>query len=126
MHTMRRRSGFSAQDFERAIDEFFDEMLISRWRAAAPEEFERSQVLDLPDAYQLRIAIPGADPKTIAVEMSGQKLCVRAPAGREGSFESAYSFAVPVDEQGVEANWAAGVLTVRVPKQKPRIIKVSH
>lgn len=123
---MRRRTGFSAEDFERAIDEFFDEMLISRWRSVAPEEFERAQVLDLPDAYQVRIAIPGADPGTIAVEMSGQKLCVRAPAGRDGTFESAYSFAVPVDDHAVEANWSQGVLTVRVPKQKPRIIKVNQ
>ncbi len=123
---MRRRSGFSAEDFARAVDEFFDEMLISRWRAVVPEEFERSEVLDLRDAYQVRIAIPGADPKSIAVEMSGQKLSVRAPAGTDGTFENAYSFAVPVDEHGVEAHWSEGVLTVRVPKQKPRIIKVNQ
>ncbi len=123
---MRRRSGFSAKDFEREIDEFFDEMLIARWRSVAPAEFERSQVLDLPDAYQVRIAIPSVDPKAITVEMSGQRLRVRAPAGRDGTFESAYSFAVPVDEQAVEANWSEGVLSVRVPKQKPRIVKVTH
>ena len=122
---MAKRSGITVADFERAIDEFFDEMLISRWRRSArAEEFERSQVLDRGDRYEARIPMPGADPDRIEVEVAGQRLSVRAP-GRDRMFESAYSFAAPIDDNQVGARWSEETLLVSLPKQKPKRIKVS-
>ena len=86
---MARRAGIGIEDFERAFDEFFDEMLISRWRRAAErDEFENAQVLDHPDRYEVRIAVPNVDPERIEIDVAGQRLSVRAPAGSEGTFES--------------------------------------
>src|SRR5579872_7613001 len=124
---MARRAGISVLDFERALDEFFDEMLISRWRRTGlSDEFENAQVLDHPDRYEVRIAAPHVDPERIEIDVAGQRLSVRAPAGSEGIFESAYSFAVPIEAEAVEARWSDHTLIVVVPKQKPKRIKVNN
>jgi HSP20 family molecular chaperone IbpA len=124
---MARRAGIGVLDFERALDEFFDEMLISRWRRAAErDEFENAQVLDHSDRYEVRIAVPNVDPERIEIDVAGQRLSVRAPAGSEGTFENAYSFAVPIEVEAVQARWTDHTLVVIVPKQKPKRIKVNN
>jgi len=123
---MARRAGISVLDFERALDEFFDEMLISRWRRSAErDEFENAQVLDHPDRYEVRIAVPHVDPERIEIDVAGQRLSVRAP-GSDGTFETDYSFAVPIEAEAVQARWADHMLVVIVPKQKPKRIKVAN
>jgi HSP20 family molecular chaperone IbpA len=123
---MARRAGISVLDFERALDEFFDEMLISRWRRASErDEFESAQVLDHPDRYEVRIAVPNVNPEHIEIDVAGQRLSVRAP-GAEGAFETAYSFAAPIEAEAVEARWSDHTLIVIVPKQKPKRIKVGN
>jgi HSP20 family molecular chaperone IbpA len=123
---MARRAGISVLDFERALDEFFDEMLISRWRRAAErDEFENAQVLDHPDRYEVRIAAPHADPAQIEIDVSGQRLSVRAPSA-DGIFETDYSFAVPIEAEAASARWSEHTLVVIVPKQKPKRIKVGN
>ena len=124
---MAKRAGISVEDFERALDEFFDEMLISRWRRSSErDEFEKAEILDHPDRYEVRVAVPNVDPTRIEIEVAGQRLSVRAPAGPEGMFESAYSFALPIQAEAVEARWNDNVLVVMVPKQKPKRIKVNN
>ena len=120
------RSGINFEDFERAIDEFFDEMLISRWRRGLErDEFENAQILDHPDRYEVRVAVPHVDPQRIEIDVAGQRLSVRAPAHAEGIFETAYSFAVPIVAEAVEARWTDQTLIIVVPKQKPKRIKVT-
>jgi len=127
---MPRRGGITPQDFEKALDEFFDEMLITPWRraAAAAEAglFERAQVIDRRDHYEVRIEIPGADPDKIEVEVVGQRLCVRAPSGPQGRVESSYSFAHRIDQEKVTARWAEDTLVITLPKHKPRQIRIEH
>ena len=123
---MARRTGISIEDFERAVDEFFDEMLISRWRRTpGRDEVEKAQILDHSDRYEVRVAVPNVDPKHIEIDVAGQRLSVRAPAGSDGTFETAYSFAVPIEAEAVEARWSDHTLIVIVPKQKPKRIKVN-
>jgi HSP20 family molecular chaperone IbpA len=124
---MAKRAGISVEDFERALDEFFDEMLISRWRRSSErDEFEKAEILDHPDRYEVRVAVPNVDPTRIEIEVAGQRLSVSAPAGPEGMFESAYSFALPIQAEAVEARWTDNTLVVMVPKQKPKRIKVNN
>jgi HSP20 family molecular chaperone IbpA len=123
---MAKRTGISVEDFERALDEFFDEMLISRWRRAPERDaVEKAQILDHPDRYEVRVVVPNVDPERIEIDIAGQRLSVRAPAGREGTFETAYSFAVPIEAEAVQARWIDQTLVVVVPKQKPKRIKVN-
>ena len=116
----------SVLDFERAFDEFFDEMLISRWRRARlPGEFENAQVIEHPDKYEVRIAAPNLDPESAEIDVAGQRISVRAPIGHEGIFETAYSFAAPIEAEAVTARWSDHTLVIAVPKQKPKRIKVN-
>jgi len=113
-------------DFERALDEFFDEMLISRWRRSIDrDEFDRAEIVDHEDRYEVRIAIPGAHADRIEVDVSGQRLTVRAPTGPNGIFESSYSFSIPINGEAASARLANETLVVTVPKQKPKRIKVN-
>jgi HSP20 family molecular chaperone IbpA len=125
---MRKRDGITVQGFDRAIDEFFEEMLISPWRRAgvAPWGFEAARVIEHRDRYEVRIAIPGADPDRIEVEVTGQRLSVRALAGPQGRMESAHSFASPIDSEKVAASWSHDTLIVVLPKLQPRRVKVDQ
>ncbi len=121
---MAKRATIS-DDFERALDEFFDEILISRWRKTAEQSgFERTQVLDRADHYEVRVAVPGAEPGRIEVELSGQRLRVRASGGTRAAFENSYAFTAPIDADRVSARCASGMLLITLPKQKPKRIKV--
>ena len=113
-------------DFERAFEEFFDEMLISRWRRVRmPDELENAQDLDHPDRYEVRIVAPNLNPERAEIDVAGQRLSVRAPVGPEGIFETAYSFAAPIEAEAVKARWSDHTLVIIVPKQKPKRIKVN-
>jgi HSP20 family molecular chaperone IbpA len=109
-------------DFERAVDAFFDEMLVDRWKCGAASRFESAEVSDLPDRYEIRLASRGVDPKSIEVESRGQRLTVRAGAAEFGRLESVFTFAENVESESASAAWSRGVLTVIVPKHKARKI----
>ncbi|HVA76752.1 MAG TPA: Hsp20 family protein [Candidatus Binataceae bacterium] len=109
-------------DFERAIDAFFDEMLVDRWKCGAASGFEHTELSDLPDRYEIRLASRGVETGTIEVESRGQRLTVRASAGQFGRLESGFAFAENVEPESATAAWSNGVLTVIVPKNKARRI----
>ena len=110
-------------DFERAFDEFFDEILIDRWKGGATAlEFERAQVIDCPDRYEVRVAAVGVDPAKIQAEVSGQRLAVRVPDKLGGTLESSFSFSDAIDGEASTAKWSDGTLVIALPKKKGRRI----
>lgn len=125
---MRRRTGITVEDFERAIDEFFDEMLIAPWRrsGAGKGEFDRTRASEYHDRYEFKIALPGIDPHRIEVELVGQRLLIRASGGPEGRFETSYSFLLPIDSERVTASWSKDSLLVVLPKRKPHRVRINH
>ncbi|HVN27305.1 MAG TPA: hypothetical protein VMT64_02405, partial [Candidatus Binataceae bacterium] len=62
-------------------------------------------------------------PRRIEIDVSGQRLSVRAPTA-DGVLETDYSFAVPIESEAVQARWSDHTLVIIVPKQKPKRIKV--
>ncbi len=110
-------------DFERAFDQFFDEMLIDRWKAGASTlEFERTQVVDRHDRYEVRVAAVGVDPTKIQAEVSGQRLAVRVPDKLGGTLESSFAFSDSIDGEASTAKWSEGTLVITLPKKKGRRI----
>jgi HSP20 family molecular chaperone IbpA len=110
-------------DFERAFDEFFDEMLIDRWKGGTgPLEFERAQVVDLADRYEVRVAAVGVDPAKIQAEVAGQRLAVRVPDKLGGMLDSSFAFSDSIDGEASTAKWSEGTLVITLPKKKGRRI----
>jgi HSP20 family molecular chaperone IbpA len=116
---MPRFAAITLSDFQRAFDELFAELLTTPWRCGeARAEFERAEVVDLPDHYEVRIAVPRERARDVGVEVHGQRLMLRAPSTLGGSIDSSYSFSGPIDAERVSARWANNVLTIEVPKAK--------
>jgi HSP20 family molecular chaperone IbpA len=111
-------------DFERVMDEFFDEMLIGRWRGA--EQAEPAEVVDHGDRYEVRIAAPEIDPAHLDVEVHDRRLTIRIPTRQGGKLESAFRFSDAIESAQVSAHWAAGILTIILPKQKGRRVALKN
>jgi HSP20 family molecular chaperone IbpA len=110
-------------EFERAFDEFFDEMLIERWKCGTPDvEFERAQVIDRNDRYEVRVAAVGVDPAKIQVEVSGQRLAVHVADKLGGTLRSSIVFSDSIDGEASTAKWSEGTLVITLPKKKARRI----
>jgi HSP20 family molecular chaperone IbpA len=123
---MSKKAEHILGQFERTIDEFFDELLIDRWRAGVGNRFEQGEVIDHPDSYEIRVTTEGIDPAKIEVESLGQRLTVRAPVGPNRNIESSFRFAEAIDAEAASARWTNGVLTVILPKQKTRRIRLKE
>lgn len=92
------------------------------------------------EAYTVSAYLPGVNPDEVEITFEGEELTVRGAfqprvegvefARRElyhGAFERRIGFNVPVNAEAIEATFANGVLTLRVPKAevvKPKQIKV--
>ena len=122
MGAMRKQSEQLFNEFERAIDEFFDELLIERWQCGTGEQFANAEIVDYADRYEIRLVAEGVDPEKIEVESLGRRLTVRASAGPHRNVARAFTFAENVDTEAASARWLTGRLTITLPKQKARRI----
>ena len=116
-------------------------------RGGGSTEENNERVVRLPidawatdEAFTMVAYLPGVDPEQVEVLFENDELAIRGsfapvPEGvdfvkRElfhGAFERRVAFNVPVDGDKIEASYAQGVLTLRVPKAesvKPKQIKV--
>lgn len=120
---MATRRGFGIEDFDRAFDEFFDELLIDRWKCGT-EPGEHAQVIELPDRYEVRVAALGVDPEKIQVEVSGQRVALRMPEKLGGVQQRSFSFAEAIDGEASTAKWSQGTLIITLPRKKARRISL--
>lgn len=124
---MATRHDLVLRDFERAFNEFFDELLIDRWKCGKPaSEFERVNIVESEDRYEVRIAAAGIDPSLIDAQVSGQRLSVRMPARLGGTVESSFSFSESIDSEASAARWTEGVLTISLPKRKGKKVTLKN
>lgn len=112
------------RDFERACDELFDEWL-GRWRSGAAAVASAGAVaVDRGEEYEVRIEAAVADPQAIYVEVGETSLIVRIPAGAGPAAEHKVTFVQPIDRERATSRWQNGMLTVTLPKQRGRRLKV--
>ena len=89
----------------------------------------RADVEETDDAYVIEVEVPGVNKKDIDVSVAGRRLTItgerkerervgilRRRTRRVGRFEYDIQLPGDVDDEGVGAELADGVLTVRVPK----------
>jgi HSP20 family molecular chaperone IbpA len=108
---------FWLKNFEKAIDEFIDDVLVSPWRHA--EARGRHSVRDAGHEYEIELFAPELDPADIEVEVVDNQLIVRDKHGR---LESVFTAPTPIDVDRARARWKDGVLVITLPKRKHRKI----
>jgi len=108
---------FWLKDFERAIDEFFDDVLISRWRKGAG--LPDSNLRDCGGHYEIEMATGGIEPADLDIEIAGNQLTVRDKAG---TIEGIFTVPTPIDAERAHARWNGGLLIIVVPKRARRRI----
>jgi HSP20 family molecular chaperone IbpA len=116
-------------EFDRAFDELFEDILITRWRPSARvRKFGDAVVVEDDEAYRVRIALPGADPQTLEVEVGEWRLLVRIPnppaSGLARQQERSFDFAHSLDIEQVRARFESGTLEIVLPKTTGRKIDV--
>jgi HSP20 family protein len=108
---------FWVKDFERAIDEFFDDVLISRWRkGAGPPD---SNLRDAGNHYEIEMATGGIEPGDLDIEIAGNQLTVR---DKRGTIEGIFTVPAPIDAERAHARLNGGILVIVVPKRPRRRI----
>lgn len=110
-------------NFDRSCDELFDELL-GRWRGWTAGPVSSVRVIDRGQEFEVRIEAVVEDPGAIDVEVAASMLIVRVPAGACPRSEQRFSFGQALDIERAAARWSGGVLTVTLPKQRGRLVKV--
>jgi len=122
---------------------FFSDFVLPKGNAAAAATFAPpADVLETQNAIQVKVDLPGHDPKSVQVKLEDGILTIQSERKQErreqqecvlrservfGAFTRSFSLPDVVDAQKVEAAFDNGVLTVTLPKReetKPRTINV--
>ena len=107
-------------ELERAVDRLFDDILINPWRESAGEGGPQSALVDLDDRYEVHLPTGDIDPERLEVEVTENRLVIRAPGMGGVLREHSFTLAVSVDRDRATARWAARRLAVVMPKRKTR------
>lgn len=130
----------------REIDRLFDELRPSDWRWPTARsllsfemprlrgEWALTPVVDLAEKekeYEVTAELPGIDEKNVEVKVANNTLTIKGEKKEEkeekqkdyylserryGSFQRSFALPEGVDSNKIEATFAKGVLTVRLPK----------
>jgi HSP20 family molecular chaperone IbpA len=114
-------SSMIGEGFDQAFDELFEEILITRWRGRERvRDLGNAVVAEEEERYRVKIALPGANPDKLQVEVSEWRLLLL----EEGREDSALDFAQRLDTERVSARFEDGILEVILPKARGRRIEV--
>ena len=111
-------------EFDRAFNEVFEDLLIKRWRRPGHvRDYGKALIVEDDENYRIRIAMPNIDPRQIEVEAGAWRLVVRVPTAH-GQRENTLDFSHRIDTEHVTARFEAGILEVLAPKARGRKIEV--
>ena len=103
-------------DFSRAFDELFDDML-ERWRMAHGAGAPRHAIVrDYGDRYEVLIALGGVDPDKLDIRVGERTLTVRVPDDVSALCEGSFAFSEPLQHHAVTAKATGGTLAIVLPK----------
>ena len=133
------------ESLRREIDRLFDDFRPFDWRLpsrvlglevprSARAEGQVAPAMDLvekDDAYEITAELPGLDEKNVEIKLSNHTLTIKGEKNevkedkqkdyyqserRYGSFQRSFQLPEGVDADKIDANFAKGVLTVKLPK----------
>ena len=107
-------------------------------RANTAGTMGRANVYETDERYLLQVAVPGIGRENISLSAVGSRLDIsgeRTPPGPKDSdpagsalsdrLERSFQFSSRLDEAGIQASVANGLLTVHLPKTGARVIPVA-
>ena len=124
-----RRPARDPLSFENEVDRLFDRL--SFRNDAVPLFSPAVDIEETPEAFVLRVDLPGISQKDVKVSLTGDILSIRGERKDEsvrkggtyhrtervyGAFERTFTLSTPVRTDGVRAQYRDGVLEVHVPK----------
>ena len=133
------------ENLRREIDRLFDDFHPFDWRLPSKvlgvevprisrAEWQVAPAIDLvekDDAYEITAELPGLDEKNVEIKLSNHTLTIKGEKSEEkedrqkdyylserryGSFQRSFQLPEGVDADKIDANFAKGVLTVKLPK----------
>jgi HSP20 family protein len=129
------------QEIDRLFDDFrpFDWHLpskvlgleVPRVSGAAWQVAPAIDLVEKEDAYEITAELPGLDEKNVEIKLSNHTLTIKGEKSEEkedkqkdyyvserryGSFQRSFQLPEGVDADKIDANFAKGVLTVKLPK----------
>lgn len=133
------------ESLRREIDRLFDDFRPFDWHLPsgvlgfdvpriARAEWQVAPAMDLikkHDAYEITAELPSLDDKNVEVKLSNHTLTIKGEKSKEkeekqkdyylserryGSFQRSFQLPEGVDVDKIDANFAKGVLTVKLPK----------
>jgi HSP20 family protein len=133
------------ESLRREIDRLFDDFRPFDWRlpsrvlgvevpGIARAEWQVAPAMDLVekgDAYEITAELPGLDEQNVEITLSSHTLTIKGEKNevkeekqkdyyqserRYGSFQRSFQLPEGVDADKIDANFAKGVLTVKLPK----------
>jgi HSP20 family protein len=133
MSNLRVFDPFFSDDFDSALRRFFAP---AKFEATAEPLKMRVDVTEADGAYAVKADIPGVKKEDINVRIDGNVVQIDAEAKRVkeekgdgekvlrseryyGMVSRTFSLAEDIDEAKVEAKYADGVLTLKLPKKAP-------
>ncbi len=126
-------------EMDRLFDQFFREPLGSfEWPFGDRGWLPPIDLAESDTDVTVRAEIPGIDPKDLDLSIVGNQLVlagekkdtldrsgreIHASESRYGAFRRTVALPANVDEQNVEADYANGVLTIRLKKIQPTLAR---
>lgn len=133
------------ESLRREIDRLFDDFRPFDWRLPSKvlgfeiprisrTEWQVAPAMDLvekDDAYEITAELPGLDEKNVEIKLSNHTLTIKGEKSEEkedkqkdyylserryGSFQRSFRLPDGVDADRIDANFAKGVLSVKLPK----------
>ncbi len=125
-----------------AMDDLFDNSFSDRRRMWSQSMSMPLDVVEHDDAYLIKASLPGINPDDLEVTFENNVLTIKGVISEQeetesaryhlrerrfGEFSRSVSLPTSIDDNGIEADYEAGVLTLRLPKSeeaKPKRISV--
>jgi HSP20 family protein len=134
-------------DLQREMNRFFD-TLMPRSLAGDGEKglwnfVPAAELVDNPEALNIKLEVPGIDPKDIDIEVTADSVSIRGERKSEtkteekgvtrtefryGQFHRVIPLPVRVNNTNVKADYKDGILTLDLPKveeEQNRVVKVN-
>ncbi|MEB3206835.1 MAG: Hsp20/alpha crystallin family protein [Vampirovibrionales bacterium] len=144
--------GYDFSALKKQIDSVFSSMLPSEARMALTSGMAfmpEAEILETPEAYRVKLALPGLDPKIIKdnihVQVSARTVTIQGDVHKKdeetvqntllmsqfsyGKFRRQFTFSEALEPANVRAHYQQGVLDIELPKaqkttQKPIDIQI--